>query len=540
MVLRAAGDQAFSTGVDRKLGRFRHPNPLSEDDPGFWLGAKQNRVWKPLIVAVHGMCAGGAFYWLNECDVAICSEDATFFDPHTTYGMASALEPAALLRRIPFGEVMRMALFGNDERISAARALAIGLVTEVVSRDELWERADVLGEATGRQAPAGGAGHRQGGVGLAVDDDRGHPVGAADVHPADQPEDEDRVRPRRRAQLGNPLMRISLRLRYTDRKSLTDLIATADEVGLHGVWISEPWGYDCSALLGWCAAHTDRLELGTHVSSVYARSAATIAGLAGSVWSLTEGRFRLGLGVSGPAVVEGWHGAAFDRPVARTRDTVAVIRQALSGEPVSYRGETISIPRAESDWRPLRFALQSGAAPVPIYLAALGPANQRLTAEIADGWTPTPYSPDHHQAFAAPLLEALEVHRSPCATRPGGTCRRRHRPRCAARARTRLVGVVPGFDGRVLRRGGTQNGLRATWSMTSAATTASATGRRRARRCCRTTSTASGCSARLRPSAAGCTTTRPSASTRSLSNCASSTTPTSSRICARLGKAVTL
>ena len=152
VVLHAAG-QAFSTGVDRKLGRFRHPNPLSEDDPGFWLGAKQNRVWKPLIVAVHGMCAGGAFYWLNECDVAICSDDATFFDPHTTYGMASALEPAALLRRIPFGEVMRMALFGNDERISAARALAIGLVSEVVGRDQLWERAQVLAKRLADKPP---------------------------------------------------------------------------------------------------------------------------------------------------------------------------------------------------------------------------------------------------------------------------------------------------------------------------------------------------------------------------------------------------
>jgi enoyl-CoA hydratase/carnithine racemase len=153
VVLRAAGDKAFSTGVDRKLGRFRHPNPLSEDDPGFWLGAKQNRVWKPLIVAVHGMCAGGAFYWLNECDVAICSDDATFFDPHTTYGMASALEPAALLRRIPFGEVMRIALFGNDERISAARALAIGLVSEVVTRDQLWDRADVLAKRLADKPP---------------------------------------------------------------------------------------------------------------------------------------------------------------------------------------------------------------------------------------------------------------------------------------------------------------------------------------------------------------------------------------------------
>jgi enoyl-CoA hydratase/carnithine racemase len=144
IVLRAAGEHAFSTGVDRKQGRFRHPNPLSEDDPGFWLGAKQNRVWKPLILAIHGMFAGGAFYWLNECDVAICSEDATFFDPHTSYGMASALEPAGLLRRIPFGDVMRLALFGNDERISAARALSIGLVTEVLSRDQLWDRAYVL------------------------------------------------------------------------------------------------------------------------------------------------------------------------------------------------------------------------------------------------------------------------------------------------------------------------------------------------------------------------------------------------------------
>jgi enoyl-CoA hydratase/carnithine racemase len=152
VLLRAAG-HAFSTGVDRKLGRFRHPNPLSEDDPGFWLGAKQNRVWKPLIVAVHGMCAGGAFYWLNESDVAICSDDATFFDPHTTYGMASALEPAALLRRVPFGEVMRMALFGNDERISAARALAIGLVSEVVGRDQLWERARVLAKRLADKPP---------------------------------------------------------------------------------------------------------------------------------------------------------------------------------------------------------------------------------------------------------------------------------------------------------------------------------------------------------------------------------------------------
>ncbi|HEY1967641.1 MAG TPA: enoyl-CoA hydratase/isomerase family protein [Pseudonocardia sp.] len=146
IVLRAAGERAFSTGVDRKAGRFRHPNPWSADDPGFFLGAKQNRVWKPLICAVHGMCAGGAFYWLNESDVVICSSEATFFDPHTSYGMLSALEPAALARRIPFGEAMRIALFGLDERVGAQRAYTIGLVSEVVEggRDELWARARVL------------------------------------------------------------------------------------------------------------------------------------------------------------------------------------------------------------------------------------------------------------------------------------------------------------------------------------------------------------------------------------------------------------
>jgi enoyl-CoA hydratase/carnithine racemase len=153
VVLRAAGDRAFSTGVDRKNGRVRHDNPFSADDPGMFLGAKQNRVWKPLICAVHGMCAGGAFYWLNEADVIICSEEATFFDPHTTYGMVSALEPVGLARRIPIGEAMRIALFGLDERMSATRAHTIGLVSEVVPREELWGRAATLAARLAAKPP---------------------------------------------------------------------------------------------------------------------------------------------------------------------------------------------------------------------------------------------------------------------------------------------------------------------------------------------------------------------------------------------------
>jgi enoyl-CoA hydratase/carnithine racemase len=153
VVLQANGDRAFSTGVDRKEGRFRHPNPFSQDDPGMNLGAKQNRVWKPLICAVHGLCAGGAFYWLNEADVIIAADDAQFFDPHTSYGMVSALEPIGMLRRVPFGEVMRMALFGLDERVSASRALAIGLASEVVPRASLRDRAQVLATRLAAKPP---------------------------------------------------------------------------------------------------------------------------------------------------------------------------------------------------------------------------------------------------------------------------------------------------------------------------------------------------------------------------------------------------
>jgi enoyl-CoA hydratase/carnithine racemase len=143
-VLRAAGDRAFCTGVDVKEGIYRHPNIWSAIDPGMQLAPKTNHVWKPLVTCVHGMAAGGAFYWLNESDIVICSDDATFFDPHVSYGMTAAFEPIGLTRRIPLGEALRIALLGLDERVSAARALQIGLVSEVVPRDRLWDRGAEL------------------------------------------------------------------------------------------------------------------------------------------------------------------------------------------------------------------------------------------------------------------------------------------------------------------------------------------------------------------------------------------------------------
>jgi enoyl-CoA hydratase/carnithine racemase len=141
VVLRAAGDRAFCTGVDRKAGLQRATNVWNHDDPGEMLGPKHNRVWKPVIIALHGMVAGGAMYWVNDSDIVICSDDAQFFDPHVTYGMTSALEPIGFAQRAPLGEVLRWALMGLDERMSAQRAYEIGLVSEITKRDELWIRA---------------------------------------------------------------------------------------------------------------------------------------------------------------------------------------------------------------------------------------------------------------------------------------------------------------------------------------------------------------------------------------------------------------
>lgn len=153
VVLRAAGERAFCTGVDVSDGIDKAANIWSEEDPGLGLGPRQNRVWKPVIAAVHGMVAGGAFYWLNEVDFIVSADDATFFDPHVSYGMTSALEPIGLARRIPFGDAMRWALMGLDERMSAKRAREIGLVSELVPFAELHAHVDRLARIIAAKPP---------------------------------------------------------------------------------------------------------------------------------------------------------------------------------------------------------------------------------------------------------------------------------------------------------------------------------------------------------------------------------------------------
>ncbi len=154
VILTASGDRAFCVGVDTKEST-KETETMSQfqrwkEVPGSQLTARQNGCWKPVITAVNGMCSGGGFYFVGDSDIVICSESATFFDPHVTYGRVAALEPIALTRRMPFGEVMRIALMGSAWRMSAQRAHQVGLVQEVVPPPQLMpkahEMADVLAE----------------------------------------------------------------------------------------------------------------------------------------------------------------------------------------------------------------------------------------------------------------------------------------------------------------------------------------------------------------------------------------------------------
>lgn len=157
-VLQANGDRAFCTGIDIRsdMSWLVKDNVWNTLDPGVMLSPKfHHKVWKPVVVAVHGMCAGGAQYFLNEADIIICADDTEFFDPHANGGMVSALEPIGMLARgIPMGEVLRWALMGSEERITPDTALRIGLVSEVVPRADLRDRAQVIAASIAGRVPA--------------------------------------------------------------------------------------------------------------------------------------------------------------------------------------------------------------------------------------------------------------------------------------------------------------------------------------------------------------------------------------------------
>lgn len=154
VVLRAAGDRAFCAGLDVREDYGQPADVWNHEDPGELLSPKWQKCWKPVVCAVQGICTAGAFYFLNEADIVICSDDATFFDSHVTFGLVSAIEPIGLMRRVGLAETLRIALSGNDERVSAETALRMSLVTEIVSRERLWARADEIAVAIAQKPSA--------------------------------------------------------------------------------------------------------------------------------------------------------------------------------------------------------------------------------------------------------------------------------------------------------------------------------------------------------------------------------------------------
>lgn len=176
-------------------------------------------------------------------------------------------------------------------------------------------------------------------------------------------------------------------------RETVDFVVEAEKLGLDDCWVAEAWGSDAPSALGYLAARTDRIRLGSGVMQVGTRSPVLIAQTALTLAEMSDGRFLLGLGPSGPQVLEGLHGVPFGSPLARMRETVDVVRRALAGEKVSYDGEHVRIPLPDGQGRPMRLS----AAPhpdVPIYLASMSPGTLRLTGRIADGWLGTSFVPE--------------------------------------------------------------------------------------------------------------------------------------------------
>lgn len=186
-----------------------------------------------------------------------------------------------------------------------------------------------------------------------------------------------------------------------------DLVVEAERLGVDSVWVPEAWGYDALTPLAFLAARTNRIRLGSAILQLGSRSPALLAMSALSLQELSRGRFVLGLGVSGPQVIEGWHGVSFSHPLARTRETIEIVRAATRGERVSYQGQIYKLPLPGSDGRSLRASVPP--AEVPIYLASLGPANLALTGEVADGWIGTSFVPEAAEVFLGPIRRGAEA-----------------------------------------------------------------------------------------------------------------------------------
>src|SRR4051812_39303185 len=183
-----------------------------------------------------------------------------------------------------------------------------------------------------------------------------------------------------------------------------EIVQEAERLGYDSVWTAEAYGSDAATILGWVAAQTEKIKIGSAIFQMPGRSPAMTAMTAATLDQLSGGRMLLGIGSSGPQVSEGWHGVRFAKQLQRTREYVAVVRKALSRERVEFEGETVVLPLPDGPGKALKLTISPVQDEIPIYLAAIGPNNTKLAGEIADGWLPFMFSPEHADDLR-PLLE---------------------------------------------------------------------------------------------------------------------------------------
>ena len=201
-------------------------------------------------------------------------------------------------------------------------------------------------------------------------------------------------------------MELGLNLGYWgagDDEANLALAQEADRLGFAVVWAAEAWGSDVVSVLAWVAARTERIDVGSAIMQIPARTPAMTAMTAATLDTLSGGRFRLGLGVSGPQVSEGWHGVRFDKPLGRTREYVDIVRMAMRREKVRYDGQHYTLPLPDGPGKALRLIVHPVRDRIPLYLAAVGPKNLELAGEIADGLLPIFFSAEHAGDFLDPV-----------------------------------------------------------------------------------------------------------------------------------------
>src|SRR5919205_231646 len=186
------------------------------------------------------------------------------------------------------------------------------------------------------------------------------------------------------------------------------LVRDAESVGFDSVWAAEAYGSDTATVLAWLAANTEKIKIGSASFQIPGRSPAMTAITAATLDNLSNGRVILGIGSSGPQVAEGWHGQRFAKQLARTREYVAILRKALARERLEFDGEIYELPLPDGPGKALKLMIPPVQERIPIYIAAIGPKNTQLTGEIADGWMPTFFSPEHVDEFRKLLEEGAE------------------------------------------------------------------------------------------------------------------------------------